>query len=346
MIAHVKLHGPTEETQLWDQYVLDHPLGTGYHLIAWGAIVERIFGHQTLYLMALDHSGRACGVLPMVLLSSWLFGRFLVSIPYVNYGGVLADDLEARDALLREAASRAAALGTKHLELRQCGGDDWGWPKKDHKVSMRLGLPQEYGTLLKSFSPKLRSQIRRGEKEGMTVHSGGVEWLDEFYWVFSLNMRDLGTPVYGKQFFKEILQVFQKEAKIFVVRHQGNPVAAGLVYGFRQMLEIPWASSDKRYARFAPNMLLYGSILKYACEESYQCFDFGRSSKNSGTYRFKEQWGAKPVQLNWHYWVRGGGLLPELNPQNPKYALAIRLWQQLPVSVTTMIGPMIAKYLP
>lgn len=346
MIVHVELNKATEEAQLWDRYVLDHPRGTGYHLVAWGAIVERVFGHQTLYLMALNQGGRVCGVLPLVLLSSQLFGRFLVSLPYVNYGGVIADESVVSEALLAEAAGRAAALGAEHIELRHCGNHELAWPKKDHKVSMRLDLPQQYDTLMKSFPPKLRSQIRRGEKEGMLAYVGGVELLDDFYRVFSLNMRDLGTPVHGKQFFAEILHTFQKDAKIFIVRLQGNPVAAGFVYGFRQMLEIPWASSDRRYARVAPNMLLYGTILKYACEQGYQCFDFGRSSKDSGTYRFKEQWGAKPVQLNWHYWLRGGGALPELNPQNSKYAHAIRLWQQLPVSVTTMVGPMIAKYLP
>lgn len=346
MIVSVGLNTTTEETQLWDRYVLEHPLGTGYHLASWGAIIERVFGHRTLYLMALDQGGRVCGVLPLVLLSSRLFGRFLVSLPYVTYGGVIADESVVSEALLAEAAVRAVALGAEHIELRHCGNHELDWPKKDHKVSMRLDLPQQYDTLMKSFSPKLRSQIRRGEKEGMLAHMGGVELLDDFYRVFSLNMRDLGTPVYSKQFFAEILKAFQKDAKIFIVRFQGSPVAAGFVYGFRQMLEIPWASSDRRYGRLAPNMLLYGTILKYACEQGYRCFDFGRSSKDSGTYRFKEQWGAKPVQLHWYYWLRGGGPLPELNPQNPKYAIAIRLWRQLPVSVTNMIGPVIAKYLP
>jgi hypothetical protein len=111
-------------------------------------------------------------------------------------------------------------------------------------------------------------------------------------------------------------------------------------------LEIPWAASDKRFNRLAPNMLLYSAVLEFACRKGFKAFDFGRSSVDSGTYRFKAQWGAKPVQLYWYYWLRHSGPLPELNPQNPKYALAIRLWQRLPVSMTTMIGPMIAKYLP
>jgi len=180
----------------------------------------------------------------------------------------------------------------------------------------------------------------------MTAHVGQLQLLSDFYTVFSLNMRDLGTPVYGKQFFSKILQTLSDDVRIISVRLRERPVAAGLVYGFRQMLEIPWASSDRRYARLAPNMLLYATVLKYACERKYKYFDFGRSSKNSGTYRFKEQWGAQPVQLNWHYWLPEGASLPQLNPQNQKYQRAIRLWQQLPIPVTKILGPRIVKFLP
>ena len=123
-------------------------------------------------------------------------------------------------------------------------------------------------------------------------------------------------------------------------------VAAGFVYGFREKLEIPWAASDRRYARFAPNMMLYGSVLKHACDQGYRVFDFGRSTIDSGTYRFKQQWGAKPVQLQWHYWLHNGQQLPELNPQNPKYKLAIEIWKRLPLYMTTVLGPRISKYLP
>jgi FemAB-related protein (PEP-CTERM system-associated) len=336
----------SEEEAAWDRYVGEHPEATGYHLTAWRHIITKVFGHPTFYYMARSAQGDVRGILPLVFLKSSLFGQFLVSLPYVNYGGVIADSPEAREALLGAVSDKARELGASHIELRHTGGPELAWPRKDHKVSMRLDLPTRFDDLMKAFPPKLRSQVRRGEKEGMTVHVGGLDKLDDFYRVFSRNMRDLGTPVYRKQFFAAILSAFPKDATIAVVRYEGNPVATGFLYGFRQTLEIPWASSDRRYAQFAPNMFLYGTVLRYACERGYRCFDFGRSSKESGTYRFKEQWGAKPVQLHWYYWLQSGNRLPELNPQNPKYAFAIRLWQLLPVPVTTMVGPMIAKYLP
>jgi FemAB-related protein (PEP-CTERM system-associated) len=199
---------------------------------------------------------------------------------------------------------------------------------------------------MKAFPSKLRSQIRRPQKEGMTARVGGIELLGEFYRVFSRNMRDLGTPVYGKAFFRTILETFPKETAICSVSWNENVVAAGLVYAFREVIEIPWASSDRRYDRLSPNMLLYSTVLEYACQHGYKVFDFGRSSVDSGTYRFKQQWGAQQHQLYWYYWLAAGQDIPQLNPENPKYKAAIALWQYLPLPLTNFLGPHIVKYLP
>ncbi len=87
-------------------------------------------------------------------------------------------------------------------------------------------------------------------------------------------------------------------------------------------------------------------MLEYASDQGFKVFDLGRSSTGEGTYYFKEQWGAKPVQMYWHYWVKDGCPTPELNPDNPKYRLAIYLWQRLPLGLTKLIGPSIVKNLP
>lgn len=330
----------------WDQYVLSSPSATGYHLVAWRQIIERAFGHQSVYFMVRDSHGDVQGVLPLVALASRLFGRFLISMPFLNYGGVAAREQNVRELLLEAASQEARSLGAAHVELRQSEPLATGWRCKDRKVSMRLSLPNDFQVLMKTFPSKLRSQIRRPQKEGMTTRIGGIDLLDEFYGVFSRNMRDLGTPVYGKSFFRAILETFPKETAICSVSWNGNAAAAGFLYSFREMMEIPWASSDRRYDRFSPNMLLYSAVLEYACQHGSKVFDFGRSTGDSGTYRFKEQWGAKPSPLHWYYWVRDGGELPELNPQNPKYEQAIKVWQNLPLALTNLLGPRIVKYLP
>jgi FemAB-related protein (PEP-CTERM system-associated) len=159
-------------------------------------------------------------------------------------------------------------------------------------------------------------------------------------------MRDLGTPVFPKKLFAQMCKSFPDKTRIFIVRINGKPCAAGITYGFRDRLEIPSASALREYNRSSVNMLLYWTVLKYAVREGYRVFDFGRSTVNAGTYRFKKQWGAEPEQLHWHYCLHPGAALPSLNPQNAKYQLATKVWQRLPLRIANLLGPRIVRNLP
>lgn len=331
----------------WDRYVLRASNSSCYHLSGWKGIVEKSFGHRTHYLVSETNTGEVNGTLPLVNLKSAFFGNFLISLPYFNYGGICADNHETEEALLEQAIDIAKRCKADHIELRHTRNYTNGLPVKTAKVSMRLSLPNNIEELWHSFPSKLRSQVQRPIKAGMFARIGREEELDSFYSVFSVNMRDLGTPVYSKVFFQNILKEFPKTSWILTVyTKEGFPVASGFLVGFKDVLEIPWASSLRSHNRFSPNMLLYWNALQFGCEHHYGTFDFGRSTPGEGTYRFKEQWGAKPVQLYWHYWLSKGGPIPELNPHNPKFKIALYVWQRLPLSVTNLIGPSIVKNLP
>jgi serine/alanine adding enzyme len=336
-----------KDRERWNNFVMSSGNSSCYHLTGWKNVIERSFRHKSYYLLAEDMENKVRGILPLVQLKSALFGNFIISLPYFNYGGICSDNEDISNLLLTEAAAIASEKYVEHIELRHAHLISNGLPVKTSKISMRLELPQKAEELFNSFSSKLRSQIKRPEKAGMYVKSGREEELESFYDVFSTNMRDLGTPVYSKEFFKYILEEFPETTRINTVYEKmGNPVASGFLVGFKEILEIPWASSLRSYNQYSPNMLLYWNALKFACENGYRVFDFGRSTLGEGTYRFKEQWGAKPTQLYWHYWMRNGGPLPELNPKNPKYQLAIKIWQKLPIGLTRMIGPSIVKNIP
>ena len=309
-------------------------------------MLEETFAHPTFYLSALAKSARVIGILPLVQLKSRMFGNMLVSLPFVNYGGICAEGDDVRMSLLEAAIRLAQDKRVDFVELRH--EDDWkqGLPRKTAKVSMRLELPSSSDDLWKSFSAKLRNQVQRPRKEGMTATIGREEKLDDFYDVFAANMRDLGTPVYAKTFFRNILCAFPDRTWISVVYSGTTPVAAGFLAGFKGRLEIPWASAVRAFNKFSPNMLLYWSCLEFACRGSYRVFDFGRSTPGEGTYKFKEQWGARPHQLFWYYWIRNGGDMPQVNTKNSRYQLAIDVWRRLPLGVTRRLGPSIVKYIP
>ncbi|MGH8309814.1 MAG: FemAB family XrtA/PEP-CTERM system-associated protein, partial [Steroidobacteraceae bacterium] len=313
---------------------------------AWRRVVRSVFGHETFYLAARGSEGDVVGVLPLVRLRSLLFGDFLVSLPYFNYGGVLAQSAGVRARLLGAANDLARRLRVSHLELRhRCSGPE-SWPVRTDKVAMLLRLPETPEQLWRGLTSKLRAQIKRPLREGATCVFGRAELLDEFYGVFAENMRDLGTPVYAKRLFQTMLATFPESTAIAVVRLKGRPVAAAFTLRHRDTMEVPWASSLRRANGLGVNVHLYWNLLERAVAEGLTVFDFGRSTRDSGAFRFKRQWGAEPEQLYWHYWLRDGTTVPGLSPANPKYRAAIAAWRRLPLPVANWLGPRIVKNLP
>jgi serine/alanine adding enzyme len=376
----------------WDAYVDNHPRATLYHLSGWKNVIEKTYGHRTYYLMAMEDKSSAIprndkkekvyelsatrdelkgisvvGVLPLVHLRHFLFGNSLISIPFFDLGGILADGNDTEKALLSEAIKLGQELKINNIELRHIEPLSWlnktnstntnnpinsmnptnlvTYETKSHKIRMVLDLPESSEILMESFKAKLRSQIKKPLKEGLKSEVDGSELLDDFYKVFSINMRDLGSPVHSKSLMQNVLEEFPEKSKIVMVYKDDQPIACSLVVGFKGTLENPWASALREYSRLSPNMLLYWSMLEYACNHGFNYFDFGRSSPDEGTYKFKEQWGARPTPLHWHYISLNGQPVDEEPSEKSKFEKAIRYWQKLPVPVTKVIGPLIRKHI-
>jgi len=313
---------------------------------AWLAVLEQGLQHEPYVLEAVE-DGELRGILPLALVKSRLFGRFLVSLPYLNYGGIVSDCEETAEHLVDRSIELAARLDTRTLELRQeyeldhPGFITW----KGKKVHMRLDLPGTIAELWKQVGSKVRNQIRKGEKAELKVVWDGEKLLDEFYAVFSRNMRDLGTPVYGRRLFRAALEQFPERAEICVIRSGKKPIAAALLTHGWGVTEVPSASSLREYNSTCANMLMYWNLLLRAIERGQQSFDFGRSSPDSPTYKFKEQWGARPAPAVWHYHMRAGHI-SDMRPDNPRNQRMIRIWKRLPVPLTRVIGPPVMRGIP
>lgn len=253
------------ERNIWDAYVEAHPQASLYHLYRWRTVVETSFDHDSFYLAAKNANGEVCGVLPLIRLRSRLFGDFAISMPFFNYGGPLADNARITQQLLDEAGNIARRFQLAHLEIRATHPLDT-WPARTDKVSMIKQLPATIEQLDEDIGTKIRAQIKRARQENVEVRVGHMDLLDDFYRVFAINMRDLGTPVYGKNFFRNILSIFPEQSYIVSIRLRGKPVAAAFLLGFRDMLEIPWASTLRSANALNMNMLLYREILGLCIE--------------------------------------------------------------------------------
>lgn len=332
----------------WDSFVMGFPDSSLYHLSGWTEIAREVFGHRALFVEARDASGSLAGVLPVIQQKSLLLGNFATSLAFFNYGGALAADPSIAQQMMSRAAEAAEAHGCRYLEFRDTQSRPGDWTARTDKIALQLDLPESVAALSQRLGSKLRSQVKRAQREEVACRTGSADLLDDFYSVFAENMRDLGTPVYPKRFFQAILGRFEQHCQLVVIESRGEPWAAGFLTFWRGRAEVPWASCRAKAKPLGANMKLYWELLSQAIARGCKSFDFGRSTVDSGTYKFKLQWGARPVPLYWYRWERHGGAHATSPGEERGKALrlATAIWQRLPLPIANTLGPLVSGALP
>jgi serine/alanine adding enzyme len=329
----------------WDSYVAKHSDASAYHYAGWPRLIGRAFGHE-VRLVAADGEAGIAGVLPLVIMRSRLFGRFVVSLPFVNAGGVLADSREVTDQLVLFASDLARGIGAKYLELRHRERRCPSLRQRSHKVGMALRLKDSVDEQWHALDRKVRNQVRKAEKSGLTASFGGTELVEPFYDVFSRNMRDLGTPVFPRRLFNDVLSAFPANTTVFCVHHGQQPVAGAVIHQRGEWQEVIWASALRESNPLCANVFLYWTMIQSAIKAGVRTFEFGRCTPNEGTFHFKRQWGAEPHPLVWEYWPADGQLAFDASATNPRYARAVEIWRRLPLPLTAALGPRIVRGIP
>lgn len=330
-------------TSAWDEFVTRAERGSFCHLAGWRDILGDVLGAECLYRVATGPSGEWQGILPLVRVKSWIFGHYLVSLPFLNYGGPLGSPVAQR-RLVQEAVAEARRSRADLLELRTRYAGDLDLPVSTRKITVVRELPADAEALSKSFPSKLRSQIRRPMKEGLTTRFGADE-LEPFYEVLAHNMRDLGTPVLPRALFERVAQTFA-DFVVFGVVYQGDkPVAGGCGFVWRDEFEMTWAGALRSSRSLAANMLLYWAFMEHMIAREVRVFNFGRCTPGGGTHQFKRQWGGADVPLPWYQYAPAG-LKGTPSPGDAAYSWASRLWRWLPLPIANRLGPRLIRMLP
>lgn len=331
------------DAMAWNAFVDAHVHGSTFHRWEWRGVYRDVYGHDCPYLIA-RRGGELAGVLPLVRVKSLVFGHFLVSLPYVSYGGPLSD-AEGERALTAAGADLAQGAKLVELRTRQPVATDSLVPV-NRKITVLLDLvPGDYESTFKRFDSKLRSQVRRGEKEGLVVKFGR-EHAAAYHKVFTEHMRDLGSPAHGLRFFERLADALGDRAWIGVAYMGDTPVAAGFGIENGREVEISWASALRRYQKISPNMTLYGAFIRRACEQGFDVFNFGRCTAGSGTHKFKLQWGSRDESLTWLKLSQNGSDSAPPTPDRGGFGVAVKVWQRLPLGVAAPLGARVIAGIP
>ncbi|SHE23667.1 FemAB family XrtA/PEP-CTERM system-associated protein [methanotrophic endosymbiont of Bathymodiolus puteoserpentis (Logatchev)] len=329
------------DKNLWQQYVEKTPAATFFHQVEWQEVIERSFGHKTYYLYA-EQQGQITGILPLVHIKSLLFGNALVSNAFCVYGGVVADNVDAALALDQEACRLGKELAVDHIEFRNRERINPDRPYKEGMyVTFRKELESDVDKNLAAIPRKQRAVVRKGIKAGLvSVIDNDTERLFEAY---SESVRNLGTPVFPKKYFKILKEVFKEQCEVISIEHKGKLIASVMNFYFRDEV-LPYYGGGKAEARaLYANDFMYWEVMRRAVDKGVKIFDYGRSKIGTGSYRFKKHWGFKEAPLFYEFELVKSGSMPDINPLNPKYKFFIAAWKRLPLSVSQVIGPLLAK---
>jgi FemAB-related protein (PEP-CTERM system-associated) len=338
---------------LWDEFVDSSPDASPYHRYAWGKAIADSYGFEILYLGAFE-AKILKGVLPLVKMGLPFRRPSVVSLPYCDCAGALSNCAEIVTKLENHAIQLYSIDHKMPLLLRST---EFTTTPSEHidaaaKVRMLLQLSSSEDEQMATFKSKLRSQIRKAEKNGLTANIYSFDTseefkthLNDFYNVMAVNMKSLGSPVHSKRWFKEILDNYGKKAFLALVYSDDVVVGGGIVLSNGCKATIPWASTRADYNNLAPNMLLYWTVLKESIRQGATTFDFGRSTINEGTYNFKKQWGAEPVKLTWSEYNDGELVKIEDYGKSSLRDAVEKIWCKLPLSVTKFVGPKVRKYI-
>jgi serine/alanine adding enzyme len=329
----------------WNAYVLQHPESTFYHLYEWKNVVEGAYGHTPIYLVAREN-GKITGVLPLFRMKSLILGSKMISLPFGSYGGMCADDAKTERALLNSAIERTNDLSLDYLELRFRNEKELGLIPDLTYNTMVLELDRDPDRVWKEkINKKVRNATRKAIKSDLTVDQGN-HYLKEFYELYAMSMAYLGTPVHSFRFFEMILKEFPENSGIFVAKKDGKVLAALMMLGFREYFISGWEASDRDSLSLNPNNILYWESIKFACEQGFGYFDFGRSIQDSGTFRFKKPWGAESHQLHYHYHLNRRNTVPNSSTTSESRNRFSKKWKKIPLPITKVIGPILRRSLP
>jgi FemAB-related protein (PEP-CTERM system-associated) len=325
----------------WDDYVAKSKSTTFFHQIAYQRVITESFGFKPYYLAA-RAGGEIIGILPLFLVKSLIFGSSLVSSPFCDYGGICADGEAVQRALLEKAVEIGQKERVKYIELRHKYPTELTLPQSTEKVNLRVPLAPEM-EIWAGFNAKLRNHVRKAQRSGLQFEVSNSEKLQCFYDVFAVHMRDMGTPVQSLSFFNNLLQIFPT-AELLLITHERRIIGGGIAVYFKDSMELPWACSLRSYFIYCPNDLLYWEAIRRGCQQGLRYFNFGRSSKESGTYFFKKQWGAEDEQLFYQYAPIRSDKIPYRSSTNPKYKLFSKVWRRLPLSMANLIGSRLSRH--
>ena len=331
----------------WDKFALSQ--GTIFHMSAFRQVLLSSFGYRCGYHAIVDKHNHICALLPLIVGRNLGLKKAGVSLPFVNYTDICADSEEALEFAMISILELKDKYSLDYIELRLKDQDmdnsSWNLNLLNHTFILSLAGGEE--KVLSLATSSCRNHVRKTYKNNWFTVSFDINHMDAFYRVYVHRMKQLGSPAPDISFFKNFFKYLPENAFLLTVLDQATGKVIGgmllLISPGNATVYYPYGANLVEYNSKYLNNFMYWEAVRFGIRKGLKDLDLGRSPTGSGTYKYKEQWGATAEQLK--YLVHDDGGDGSGPPDRNKLSFFVELWKKTPSFITDKIGRQLIKYL-
>jgi hypothetical protein len=281
----------------------------------WLYIVKNTYKLEPFFILCYEDEKFA-------LIASFKTSKGYISLPFVSYSGFCSNDENMLQQLKNYLKNNNIEIDSRDLlkfELTE------GYVNPIVTIN-------SYDEFWKNLQPRFRTLMRKSEKKNLVFKIENK--ISNFYEIYSLGMRNLGTPVHSKKYFYELTKYFNYY--IFTVFDGKKPIGSMFCLSDKDTLAVLYAYTSPEYSKQYANYFLYLNAVKWMTGNNLIYLDMGRSTYDEGTFHFKKKFRPKFYGIN-----------SKINyGSNTKLQIISKVWTKLPLSVANFVGPKIRRYLP
>jgi len=318
-----------------------------FHTLEYQKFIQEAFGCKYLLSAAIEGE-EIKAVLPIVKIKSKLLGSKIISSAYLEYGGPAGDEKFVCGMIDSLKKSEGLSREYDYLEIRG------GLEKFDVVLSSKLVKKDLYKRFVLELSDEeetwrsIQKSKRKAIKKAMkNVEVKEIQFsdVDELYSLYCRNMHRFGSPPYAKKYFESFYKnlVDVGLANVFGAYINGKLVSALLGFTYQDRVHILIAVSDPKYMEYRPSDAMHWTFIKWACNNGFKWFDFGRVREESGQFEYKRKWGPTMMDLPSYFLLWNVDEVPVVDPTSSKYKLFLKLWRFMPLWFTKLVGHRLRK---
>lgn len=337
----------------WDKFILSIPSPVPFSFNPSYFDFYRVYFYWEPLYFLWYHEEKLIGLFPLVYT-----GKAFVSLPHFSYGGLLfkepfsemvsaiqqlvtvVDDERPGAGFYRYDSPSKELIENRNFQstLFLRGLYPPGERPEIEKTVTYMELHGTVDELGLRLSSNLRRKIRKAEKSGIIFREGGKELLEDFYNVYVRKMHQLGSPAYGKGFFKTFFQQpLEEGSRFFVGYFDGRPVGGSLLLSYRGFFESAWFATDVLFQKYYISDGLHWSMIQYALKAGGRIYSMGRSTKNGSVFVYKNHWPVKNSPL----FIYNTSNKPSVRD----FAVLPKIWKYIPFPVAKRLGPKFVKHI-